>query len=480
MLYLGAVLLTAVLAGRGPAITASIGAFLAFDLFFTEPRLTLTVRDPDEWIALVTFLVIAVVTAQLAAAVRERAESAEAREREARLLHDLSDLLGLPSLTGALEAVSRRLADELGIGRIGIVVQDHGGERVAAGDVEVIRRLRAPGAAEHVLTGGKAATASKSGSAGRWMRISPPRGERSTRERESLIRVPIRHRDQVTGHIGIVAAGRPSLSPHDARLLDTAADQVGLAVERDRLRTEAMDAEVLRRTDELKSALLDAVSHDLRTPLAGIIASAGSIRQTDVEWTDAERAEFAGTIESEAQRLNRIVGNLLDLSRIQGGMLRPERGWHDPSLLVRDSVERLRAAAHEHRLVVDVPDDLAPAFVDPVEFDQIVANLVENALKYTPAGSEVRVVARDREGALEVAVEDSGPGLSAASVGHLFEPFFRASQSGRAVPGSGLGLAVARGLVRAHGGEIAATNRPGGGARFMFRIPSPPPPEEAA
>jgi two-component system sensor histidine kinase KdpD len=281
----------------------------------------------------------------------------------------------------------------------------------------------------------------------------------------------------VIGHIGIASVGHATLSSADARLLDTAADQIGAAVERDRLRVEATEAEVLRRTDELKSALLDAVSHDLRTPLAGIIASAGSIRQTDVDWTPAERAEFAATIEEEAERLNRIVGNLLDLSRIQGGALKPARAWHDPAVLLRDSAERLRSSARAHRLEVDVPDDLAPTYLDPVEIDQVVANLLENALKHTPHGSTVRLIARDADGRLEVAVEDNGPGLPPAAFPRLFDPFYRAGRPDL-VPGTGLGLAVARGLVEAHGGRIRAENRPGGGARFAFSIPSPERPPE--
>ena len=232
---------------------------------------------------------------------------------------------------------------------------------------------------------------------------------------------------------------------------------------------------MLRRTDELKSALLDAVSHDLRTPLASIIGSAGSLRQSDVTWSAAEREDFARTIEQEAERLNRIVGNLLDLSRIQGGTLRPARAWHDPALVLRDATERLRTGREEARITVDVPDDLAPAYLDAVEIDQVVANLVENALKYAVPDGEVRLSARDGDGTLEVIVEDDGPGIPSSALPRLFEPFYRAPGAD-AVRGSGLGLAVARGLVAAHGGRIWAENRPEGGARFAFTIPSPPRP----
>jgi two-component system sensor histidine kinase KdpD len=479
MLYLGAVLVIASLVGRGPAIAASVLAFLTFDFFFTEPRYTFTVRDPDEWVALVTFLVVAIVTAQLAAAVQARARTAEGREREARLLHDLADLMALSPLSAALEAVSERLRVELGVAAVGIAVDDAAhGRRLAAGDADATRALRASPTAVDVLTRGAAATAAQPGSAGRWLRVSPPHGALARPEVSRLVRVPIRHAGAEPGQIAILPGTRTALTAEEGRLLDTAADQLALAIEREHLRQEATEAEILRRTDELKSALLDAVSHDLRTPLASIIASAGSLRQTDVAWNEAERVDFARAIEQEAERLNRIVGNLLDLSRIQGGTLRPARAWHDPVLVLRDSAERLRHAATEHRLTVEIPDELSPAFIDPVELDQVVANLVENALKYTPAGGEVRLAVREDDHTLEVSVEDNGPGIPAGSLSRLFEPFYRAPGAG-AVRGSGLGLAVARGLVLAHGGTIHAENRESGGARFVVRIPSPEPPAEA-
>ncbi len=477
MIYLGAILLVAVVAGRAPAILASILAFLTFDFLFVEPRFTFTVRDPNEWVALLTFLVVAVVTSQLAAAVRDRADAAERREREARLLHDLADLMAITPLSAALAAACERLTAELSAEGVGIVIDDGArAGRLTAGNPEAIRALRATPAAVEVLTAGASATAEAGGAAGRLIRVSAPHGARAPREAGRLIRVPIRRGSGTLGQLAILPRPHDTLTDAETRLLDTAADQIALAVEREHLRQEALEAEVLRRTDELKSALLDAVSHDLRTPLASIIGSAGSLRQADVTWSAAEREDFARTIEQEAERLNRIVGNLLDLSRIQGGTLRPARAWHDPALVLRDAAERLRTGREDARITVDVPDDLAPAYLDAVEIDQVVANLVENALKYAVPDGAVRLSARERDGKLEVIVDDDGPGIPSSSLPRLFEPFYRAP-GGDAVRGSGLGLAVARGLVAAHGGRIWAENRPDGGARFAFTIPSPPRPE---
>jgi two-component system sensor histidine kinase KdpD len=477
MLYLAAVLVVALFLGRGPAIAASIAAFLTFNFLFVEPTLTFTVASPDELLALLTFLLVAIVTGQLAAAQRGRIEEAEAREREARLLHDISELLAGQPLRPALEGVAERLRIELGLTAVAIELrsQETGLGRVAAGDAEAIREMRRAATSVSVLGVGDAAEADQPTQPGKWVRVARPHGVRQDAGPQGMIQIPIRGTGpEPLGDLVLVSEWRAAtLGERDARLLATAARQLALAIEQERFRREATEAEVLRRTDELKSALLDAVSHDLRTPLASIIASAGSLRQVDVEWTDAERREFAVAIELEAERLNRIVGNLLDLSRIQGGSLVPALDWHDAGLVIRDAVERLRPALAEHRLVVDAPDDLRPVLLDPVEIDQVVANLVENAAKYTPAGGEIRVAARHEGDELRVVVEDSGSGIPESALPHLFEPFYRAPQQG-AIRGSGLGLAVARGLVHAHRGRIWAENRAGGGARFSFTIPAPP------
>ena len=328
MLYLVAVLASATIAGRGAAVVAALASFLAYNWFFLQPLHTFQVGDPDEWFALVLFLVTAGIAGQLAAQLRDRAREAAARERETRHLYE----------------------------------------------------------------------------------------------------------------------------------------------ERERLRQQANDAEVLRRADELKTALLGAVSHDLRTPLASIIASAGSLRQQDVEWTEAERASFLADIEGEARRLERIVANLLDLSRMESGTLRPERGWYDLAALVDDVLGRMRARTATHSVHVDVPEDLPPVPLDYVEIDQVLSNLVENAVRHTPAGTNVWIRARTAADDLRVSVSDDGPGIGDDVRARLFDAFVRGGDR-RGSGGAGLGLAVARGLVEAHGGGITADARPGGGTVIVFTLP---------
>jgi two-component system sensor histidine kinase KdpD len=223
----------------------------------------------------------------------------------------------------------------------------------------------------------------------------------------------------------------------------------------------------------LKTALLNAVSHDLRTPLASVLASAESLRQPDVDWSEEERQDFLLTIEQEAQRLNNIVGNLLDLSRIQGGTLHPDRGWYEPGGLIADVVARLRARYPQHAFACDVPPDLPPVYLDPVEIDQVLTNLLDNAAKYSPTGTKIWLSAQRDERELRVQIADRGRGLPEEALRHLFTPFYRVPQhrSQPGPPGTGLGLAVARGLIEAHGGQIWAANRDGGGATFTFTLP---------
>jgi two-component system sensor histidine kinase KdpD len=269
----------------------------------------------------------------------------------------------------------------------------------------------------------------------------------------------------------------------DDRLVSALARQLGFALERLRLQREATEAEILRRTDELRTALMNAVSHDLRTPLASIIASAGSLRQRDIQWSEDDRVEFATAIENEAERLNRLVGNLLDLSRIEAGSLRPEKGWYDIGALIREVVGRLRPLAASHRLSLDLLADLPPVHLDYVEIDQVVSNLIENAIKYTPEGSEIGISAHQADGAVQIEVSDTGPGIPSDAIPHLFDAFYRAPGRESTASGSGLGLAVAKGLVEAHGGSIRAANRPEGGASFAFTLPiesDVPKPEEIA
>ena len=467
MLYLIVVLFAAVALGRGPAVMAAFAAFLASNFFLVEPRLTLVVANPEEWVTLILLLLTAVVTGQVAAGQERRAREAEASAREARLLAEVAQLMTEPNLDPALGRVAERLRGELGVLAVRIAVHSEDGGLQASASAGAGTDLEAMTAA---LAGGGSEVLSPSG--GRWVRVVQPHASRpvgSSSPALRLLRVPVRAPHGETGEVILAAPRESRFGPGEVTLLEAVSAQLWGAVDRARLRDEANEAEVLRRGDQVKSALLDAVSHDLRTPLASILASAGSLRQRDVEWDDDTRRSFAEAIEQEAHRLNRIVGNLLDLSRLESGTLQPDRGWYEPTALINEVAARLRPLVAPHRLTLDLPDELPPVHLDYSEVDQVLSNLIENAAKYSPPESEIRVSAAVNDGALRVEVSDHGPGVAREAMPRLFEPFFRGTRAQRG--GSGLGLAVARGLVEAHGGRIWADNRPEGGARFSFEIP---------
>jgi two-component system sensor histidine kinase KdpD len=432
MLYLIAVLLTATSFGSGPAVCASLASFVAFDWFFVAPRYTLAVADSEEWTALLLFLLTAIVTGQLAAGQRARAREAAQHEREATVLADVIRLLADQSLADAVESVARRLRSEFRLAAVQIELADARGVIRARAQV----------------------------------------GDPAAFEDDRPYAVPVFAMGQRGGELRVVPpAGSAGLTAGDGRLLDAIAAQLGAALERARLRHDVTQTEILRSADALKTALLRAVSHDLRTPLASIIAYAGSLRQTDVAWTEAERIEFAGAIEQEARRLNRLVGNLLDMSRMQAGSLVPDKNWYDLGALIDDVLGRLQPLTTRHPIAVDVPETLPPVLLDYVEIDGVLTNLIENAVKYTPPGTDVTISARVVGKSVSIAVADRGPGLSGDELAHLFEPFYRGRLREGGSGGTGIGLAVAKGLVEAHGGQIWAENRPGGGACFRFSLP---------
>jgi two-component system sensor histidine kinase KdpD len=474
MLYLLAVLASAVLFGSGPAIASSVAAFLAFNFFFLVPHHQLAVSNEEEWVALGLLLLTGIITGQLAAALRDRAKQAERREREAIVLYDVVRLMAEPNVEKALNSIAERLRAELDLAAVAIAFAEAApvSRRAEAGEAKALEIIRSAEPAS-ILGTGASPSEERRGSPGRWIRVVSPTGRRPPTEgyRDRLYKVPIRSQEGIGGVLLLVRRqDAPRFRREDDRLLSAIANQLGMAVERMELREEATRADILRRTDEVKSALLKAVSHDLRTPLSSIIASAGSLLQEDISWTEEERREFARAIEEEARRLNRLVGNLLDLSRIEAGTLRPDKGWYDLSALIDDVLGRLRGLTADHRVTVDVPGDLPPVLMDYVEIDEVVSNLIENATKYTPPGTEIAMAVRHHHDEIEVGVSDSGPGIPEDVLQHLFQPFRRSAKATQS-KGTGLGLAVARGIVHAHGGRIWGENRQEGGARFVFTLP---------
>jgi two-component system sensor histidine kinase KdpD len=460
ILYLLVVMFCAVTWGWWNALGAAVLAFLAYDFFFVEPRYTFTIRDPQEWLALLIFMVVAAVTSNLAARERARREQASRQARTATLLYDLSRALVGGDQVAGLRAVAERLLDEFGLDGVVIARSDGNGRLhplVAVGMAEPAQGSEPAGRIFAAPNGPR--------SPGRWI-VMKSRGQR---RRAPVANFPLSVDRRQVGMLRLV--GRASgFADDETRLLATIADRLAIDLEQERLRQEANRAEVLRRTDELRSALLSSVSHDLRTPLAAIKASAESLLQADVAWSPEDRDGFAGAIVRESDRLNRLVGNLLDMSRIEGGALRPQRDWYDLGELVREVVARLHPLLGGRQVELAIDDDLPPISLDYLMVDQVVTNLIENAVKYTPGGSPIEVTVRRTGDRLQVAIADHGPGIPSNKRAAVFDKFYRLDRRAR-IQGSGLGLAVSKGLVEGHDGRIWIEETPGGGATFLFELP---------
>ena len=309
-----------------------------------------------------------------------------------------------------------------------------------------------------------------------WTRIHPDaRGKRDAAE--GLYRVELRAGDTSYGSLWcqrVRTDGEPHLE--ETRLVAAAADQLAQALRRDRLATRAADLEVERRSDELRNALLDSVSHDLRTPLASIRAAAGGLADPAIAPEPQDVRSAARSIDAEAERLNRLVGTLLDMSRIQAGALVAEVEVIPLSELVEPTVSRLRRQLDGHPVTVDLPDDLPSVRADATLLSQALSNLLENAARHTPAGAPIAIRASSGPDAAHVSlvVEDGGPGVTPEALPHLFERFYRApkSSSGGARRGFGLGLTVVQGMVTAMNGTVSAAASPLGGLAITIELPA--------
>jgi len=263
---------------------------------------------------------------------------------------------------------------------------------------------------------------------------------------------------------------RTAITPAEDRLLKTFANQGALALERSRLARLETRAQVAEESDRLKTALLSSVSHELRTPLAAIKAAVTSLHGGTIDRHSAAHDELLATIEEETDQLNTLVGNLLDMSRIEAGVLKPQRAWNDLEDIISAAQARLKQAARQHRVEIAVPDDLPLVPVDFVQIQQVFINLIGNGLKYAPAGTIIRVEARRRDRDTVVArVINHGPSVPEEQIDRIFDKFYRATAADR-VTGTGLGLSICKGIIEAHGGRLWAQNLPDG-LMFNFTLP---------
>ena len=478
LLYLLLTFVLALTTGLWPAVLSAVLGFLAFDVLFIPPYLTLSVAEPDHVLALFVYLGVAVVTARLVSGMRERTEEAIRESQRTALLAELNAaLIGDVTLDAILARIAERVVTVYGAQGSRVLVRREDGELHTGAyfppdigpQVDRTGLSLAEWTLEHRQPVGRST---------RGRRIVGSRRARPPampvvggKARPDVLYLPIKTASRAVGVLEVI--GRPgtgTFRAEDEQLLTTFVDQAALALERARLSEEAAQAVILMRSDELKSALLAAVSHDLRTPLASIKASATSLLDDSVVWDAQTQQDFLEAIDEETDRLTLMVSNLLDLSRIEGGALRPLKDWYDVDELIADVRSRTATRTELHPVEVIVEPDLPLLRFDYVEIAQVLLNLIENAAKYTPQGTPITVGARRVPDGIEIFVKDEGPGIPREHQARLFEKFYRAPST-IAASGTGIGLAISKGLVEAHGGRIAIDSAPGEGATFHFTLP---------
>jgi two-component system sensor histidine kinase KdpD len=445
LLYLLPVMLSAMRWGLLPALTASLTSFFAFNFFFLFPTFTLAVGNSDELLALMVFLIVAVIISQAVTSANTHAIKAEAREREATTLYALSRALGEQAgLDETLASVTRMIAEAFGFAGCEILVSSDG----------QALRSRAHFTAE-----------SPAGP-------SPVNGRPAGATR--VLDIPFAARQTDVGILRL-HLWEGGAQPDDTilRLLTTFVSQAGLYIERARLAREAGRVQLLEESDRLKTALLSSVSHDLRTPLAAIKASATVLLQEDVVLDAATREDLLSAINEETDRLNRLVGDLLDQSRIEAGALQLKRDWCDMDELIRAGVRRLASHLGVFRVLLHLAPDLPLIMADYVQVDRVISNLLDNAVRFAPPGSSIDITASAGNGNMTVAVTNQGPAIPSRLHPYLFDKFYRISENRSPDMGTGLGLSICKGIVEAHGGRIWVESpvMADSGTRFAFTLP---------
>lgn len=412
--------------GLTAGVAGAILTFFAFNYFFIQPYYSLSVHQPIDVVILIIFLIVAIVISQLMGSAQSGLAAATARERESTQLYELSI-----SLTG--------------------LQSDHAIAQTLARQVKVVTD------GEYVELNITAANS---------FSIHLPESEHVDRPPE--LTVPI---EAVRGTLGEIRLWRasPEITANEKRLLRAFASQGALALERAWLAQAESRAQVLEESDRLKSAILSSVSHEFRTPLSTIKAAASSLRSGEVGWDSSASMDLIAAIDDEADHLNMLVGNLLDMSRIESGALKPKREWNILSEIIGSVLARMKNLTAEHTLDIRVPESLPLIPVDYIQMEQVFTNLISNSLKYAPVNTTVRISAHAQDGMIHVQVSNQGPQVPPDDLERIFDKFYRITDADR-VTGTGLGLSICKGIIEAHDGRIWAENISDGLA-FHFTLP---------
>ncbi len=452
MVYVLGATVAAVRYGRGPGAFASVLNVALFDFCFVPPQFTFVVSDAEYLLTFAVMLIVTLVIGTLMASVRQQTRVAGARERR----------------TASLYAMSRELAASRGLTDMATLGVKHVAEVF---ECQAVVLLTDP-TGKIVYPGEQTMTGSFHGADLAIAQWVADHGRRAGLGSDTLPAAPALYLPlgDSKGVLAVLPANkRRVLLPEQRHLLETFAGQIGLALERGALTEKAETARIAVETESLRNTLLASISHDLRTPLAVMAGAASTLAERGPELDAATRTALARSIETKANEMSTLISNVLDLTRFESGQLRLRPDWETLDDLVGTALARLDASMAHHAVSVELPGDLPPVQVDASLIVQVLVNLLDNAAKYTPPGTPIRITAREADGSVQVVVEDEGPGLPGES-SQLFQKFKRGVDEG-ATAGAGLGLAICRAILRAHGSDIEAGMRPGGGARFQFRLP---------
>jgi two-component system, OmpR family, sensor histidine kinase KdpD len=459
LVFLTAVVAVAVRYGLWPSLFASVVASLCYNFFFLPPIYTFTISDPVNVAAFGFFILVAIIVSHFAARGRTQAVVAHGRVRTVESLYAFSrKLAGVGTLDDVLWATAYQTALMLGV-RVVLLLPEDGTIVVKAGYPP-----------EDQLDDADLAAA-------RWAwqnDRSAGRGSDTLPGAKRLF-LPMRTGRGLIGIVGIDSDKTgPLLTPDQRRLLDALIDQGALAIERVNLVEDVERAKRTIETDRLRSALLTSISHDLKTPLASVLGAAGTLRDLSGKLSDGEKADLIGTIIDESERLNRFIANLLDMTRLESGAIVPNTARHDLGEIIGSALRRASKILARHQVELELAADLPMLDLDAVLFEQVVFNILDNAAKYSPEGTTVRIQSwRDRD-AVCLQVADEGDGIPPAEIEHIFDKFYRVEKGDRVRAGTGLGLAISRGFVEAMHGTITAANRADrSGAVFVIRLPIP-------
>ncbi|CUQ66481.1 sensor histidine kinase [Candidatus Nitrospira inopinata] len=455
MMYLIAVIAIAIRFGRGPSALTSILSVAAFDFFFVPPFFTFAVSDAQYLLTFGVMLVVALVISNLAVRIRQQAELARDKEHRTSVLYAMSRDLATHRGTGMLVQLAAKHLRDVFDSQVAVFLAD-ADKRVQLQRGESLYFELEP----------------KEGGVAQWVYDHNERAGlgTDTLPGSSALYLPL---VCSTGPIGVVAI-RPKeplllLDPEQLHLLESLVNQVALALERTRLSDEARQEHVRAETERMRNAILSSVSHDLRTPLATITGAASSLVEGQGSLTVVDRQDLARSIYREADRLDRLLKNLLDMMRLEAGAVQLNKRWHSLDEIIGAALARMEGRLREHTVNTSFPVDLPTVLVDGVFLEQVIINLVENAVKYAPSETPIDLSASSNGREVVVEVADRGPGIAVGEESRIFDKFHRGKSAREG--GVGLGLTICRGIVEAHGGRIWAENRTGGGALIRFSIP---------